>query len=194
LTSPLDGRTLALGREAMDETATSPRQVEQTPWSEPVIDRLREWENVAKRAAKAHYERAGWWERWNVGFGIPVIVLTTVVGTSIFATLQDKGGTPLKVATGVVSLLAAILASVQRFLRLGERAEGHRVAGNRWSSIKRDIEKTRSLYPTYPDVRGDPTHYLHNLQTRMDEVAGQSPLLGERHWQEDLLSRLPRGR
>lgn len=115
--------------------------------------------------------------------GIPVVVLTTFVGTSVFATLQDEVDTSLKIFVGVVSVTAAVLASLQTFLRFGERAEKHRVAGESWASLRREIDEMLALHPTYLAARGDPKSYLDDLRTRMNEIGSVSPALPNREWQ-----------
>jgi type II secretory pathway pseudopilin PulG len=103
----------------------------------------------------------------------------------VFATLQHEISLELRVAVGMISVLAAILASLQTFLRFGERAEKHRAAAERWSALRREIDQMLALHPTYLASRGDPKQYLDDLRRRMDEVAQQSPELGEGSWRGD---------
>ncbi|HEY1329971.1 MAG TPA: SLATT domain-containing protein [Actinomycetota bacterium] len=160
------------------EKRSPARTMRQIPWSADVLALLKRWEHRADVVSRLHYQKGAFFNLWNTLVGLPVIVLTTLVGTSLFATIQDSGAFALRITAATVSVLAAILASVHRFLRLAELAEGHRVAGNRWAAIKREIEKTRSLHPTYPDVRGDPIHYLDKIINQWNRVAGESPTLG----------------
>jgi hypothetical protein len=88
----------------------------------------------------------------------------------------------LRILIGVVSVLAAVLASLQTFLRLAERAEKHRAAAEEWSSIRREIAEMLALHPDYLATRGDPKDYLDRLRRRMDRVAAQSPEMGDRAW------------
>ena len=118
--------------------------------------------------------------------GVPVVILTTFIGTSVFATLQDEIDTSLKILVGVISVTAAVLASLQTFLRFGERAEKHRVAGESWAALRREIDEMLALHPTYLAARGDPKSYLDDLRKRMDDTAALSPALGDRQW--DILS------
>lgn len=152
------------------------------PWAKPVLDLLRSWERRAGTSAELHHRIAGDLGRWNIYLGIPVVVLTAVVGTGVFATLQETVDTRIRIFAGAVSVAAAILASLQMFLRFGERAEQHRVAAERWSALRREIEKLRSLHPEHPLTQADPKPLLDDLQNRIDEVADKSPAMGERRW------------
>ncbi|TML83399.1 MAG: SLATT domain-containing protein [Actinobacteria bacterium] len=79
----------------------------------------------------------------------------------------------------LASSLARLLASLQTFLRFGERAEKHRASAELWAALRREIDEMLALHPTYLASRGDPKQYLDDLRRRMDEIAQQSPELGE---------------
>jgi hypothetical protein len=99
---------------------------------------------------------------------VPVVVLTTFVGTSVFATLQEQVDVSLRIAIGIISVLAGVLASLQTFMRFAERAEKHRVAAEAWASIRREIAEMLALHPDYLATRGDPQDYLDRLRRRID--------------------------
>jgi len=153
-----------------------------SPWTPRVLDLLHDWCRRADASAETHYAMANRLSSSNIVLGVPVVVLTTFVGTSVFATLQENVATGLRIVVGVVSVLAAVLASLQTFLRFGERAEKHRVAAEKWAAIRREITEMLALHPTYLASRGDPKDYLDKLRTRMDEVSTQSPEMPDRRW------------
>jgi hypothetical protein len=53
-------------------------------------------------------------------------VLATVVGTSVFATIQQQPEFWWQVAVGTMSMAAASFSALQSFLSYGEKAEKHR--------------------------------------------------------------------
>jgi hypothetical protein len=146
------------------------------------VDLLKDWRTRADAAALTHYASAARLSSLNAAIGIPVVVLTTVAGTSIFATLQEQQSLALKVFVGVVIVSAAILAALQAFFKFPERAEKHRIAGNRWASFRREIDKMMSLHPDYREAWGDPKRYLDGLQERMDNLAAEAPEMSVRRW------------
>jgi hypothetical protein len=153
----------------------------ESPWTPRVLDLLDEWHDRAAATAETHYALASRLGLRNAQLGIPVVVLTTFVGTSVFATLQDQVNASLRIFIGIVSVLAAVLASLQTFLRLAERAEKHRVAAEGWSSIRREIAEKLALHPEHRGTH-DPEEYLANLRRRIDRIAAQSPEMGDRAW------------
>ncbi|MDQ4030496.1 MAG: SLATT domain-containing protein [Actinomycetota bacterium] len=153
-----------------------------SPWTPAVLELLRDWDLRAAASAETHFDSAMRLSRRNVQLGIPVVALSTFVGTSVFATLQADVGTYLRILVGGISVSAAVLASLQTFLRFAERAERHRVAADNWSAIRREIAQMLALHPTYLASRGDPKQYLDDLRRRMDDVAAQAPEMPERRW------------
>jgi hypothetical protein len=156
------------------------RPAAKVPWTESVLLLLRDWHMRAKVSQEAHYARATRLADYNIWFGVPVVALATFVGTSVFATLQENVGIELRIAVGSISVLAAVLASLQTFLRFQERAEKHRVSAELWAAIRREIDQMLALHPEYLAERSDPKKYLDDLRRRMDEVSAQSLEIGDR--------------
>jgi hypothetical protein len=152
------------------------------PWTEPVLSLLRDSHDAAAISQEAHYAIATRLAKYNIWFGVPVVALATLVGTSVFATLQKDVGTDLRILVGIVSVLAAVLASLQTFLRFQERGERHRAAAEHWAQIRRETKQMLALHPEYLAERSDPKTYLDGLREKMDRVSAQSPEIGARDW------------
>lgn len=165
-----------------EEAIEHGRRTVKVPWTESVLSLLREWHDRAAASQEAHYVIATRLTSYNIWFGIPVVVLATFVGTSVFATLQKDVGTSLRIIVGLVSVLAAVLASLQTFLRFQERGEKHRAAAEHWAAIRREIRQMLALHPDYLAERSDPKAYLDHLREKMDRISAQSPEIGEREW------------
>lgn len=149
-------------------------------WEPPLDALLQDWRRRAAAAATAHYLLATRLRRRNLALGIPVVVFSTVVGTSVFATLaQDRLDTRLSVAVGLFSVAAAVLAALQTFLRFPERAEKHVTAADWYSAIRRDLEQTIALPPTQ---RGAPTDCLGRVRKEMSKVGQSSPEIPAPLW------------
>ena len=78
--------------------------------------------------------------------GIPSVVLSAAVGTTLFATLGRNGASAnLRIAAGLVSLFAAVLVALQTFLGLAELADKHRSAASTYGAIRG--AKSNSIRP-----------------------------------------------
>src|SRR4051812_36367883 len=85
-----------------------------------------DWHRRSRELQSAHYECAKPLERYNVLFGIPVIALSTLVGTSVFASVGKEASKEVQIVVGCISVLAGVLSALQTFLRFSERASKHR--------------------------------------------------------------------
>jgi hypothetical protein len=109
---------------------------------------LEKWGERVRRAQIAHYASATRSERRHYWLGLPVVILTTLIGTSAFASIQSPATLEMKIAVGIASVAAAILAAVQTFLRYSERAEAHRIAAVKFGGLKKEIEYMLTFFPT----------------------------------------------
>jgi hypothetical protein len=132
-------------------------------------DVLTDWYQRVAVTQRAHYLSADHFSRKSYWLGIPVIVLSTLVGTSVFATLQKQPGPELQIAVGLASVLAAVLASLQTFLGYSARAERHRVAGAKYGGLGRELEVLRTADRTVSDDT------IAELRKRLDALALESP-------------------
>src|SRR5215475_3201906 len=118
---------------------------------------------------RAHYLSADHFGKMKYWLGIPAVVLSTLVGTSLFATLQKQPEPRLQIAVGLASVAAALLASLQTFLGYSDRAEKLRVAGAKYGALGRELEQLRasSITPT-PEA-------ISEVRKRLDDLAMGSP-------------------
>jgi hypothetical protein len=150
-------------------------------WSDEVVKLLRDWHKRVYAAQSAHYASADWFRRSNYLIGVPAIVFSSIVGTAIFAGLEKDSPRALWVASA--SILAAVLAGLQTFLRFSERAVQHATAAVWYSAIRRDIEETLHL-PT--EYRGKAKDCLDGVRKEMNRVAQDSPELSVRFWKREV--------
>jgi hypothetical protein len=130
---------------------------------------LDDWYERVSATQRAHYLSADHFARKSYWLGIPVIGLTTLVGTSVFATLQKTPEPWLQITVGLASVLAAILASLQTFLGYSQRAEKHRVAGAKYGALGRELEALRA------STKAESDEVIAELRKRLDAMALESP-------------------
>lgn len=151
-------------------------------WDTKLERVLEDWRLRAWAGQIAHYKVASHLRRRNVWLGLPVVILTTAVGTSLFATLnQDDLPLELRIFVGGISLAAAILAGAQTFFSFAQRADQHVIAADWYASIRRKIEQ---LQATPRKWRESPKESLDGVRKEMNNVGSQSPEIGEKTWAE----------
>jgi hypothetical protein len=145
------------------------------------IELLRKWCSRARKAQKAYFLSSAKLSRLHYWTGIPVVISTTVVGSTVFGTLNAEPSIVAQVTVGGISLVAAILAALQTFLRFAERAEKHRRAAVMFSMLKNDAEHLISCPP--PD-RAALRASLDSFRTRMNEIFQDAPPAIQEAWDQ----------
>lgn len=159
------------------EQRALPAEARVTVWTPEVERLLEDWRNRVYAAQAAHYASADRFRLLNYLVGVPATIFSSVVGTALFTGLEK--GSPQTLLVGSVSILAAILAGLQTFLRFAERASHHATAGDWYSAIRRDIEEV--LHLPRAD-RSSPKVCLDEVRKEMNRAGQNSPELSGPQW------------
>jgi len=149
-------------------------------WNERTEMLLQDWHNRAAAAQHAHYLLAHRLRRRNLALGIPAVVFSSIVGTSLFASLtREEINTELRIAIGCISVAAAVAAALQTFLRFAERAAQHVTAADWYAAIRRD---TAQLLALPRNARGPVKAALDAVRTQMNRAGQNAPEIGDPLW------------
>lgn len=97
------------------------------------------WLIHSHKARDRHDEASRRYAKGQFALGIPSLIVSTVVGTSVFAALSSKEVPALWVA--LLSIVAAVLAALQTFMDFGGRSDKHRNAAVKYKSSIRLLEE-----------------------------------------------------
>lgn len=132
---------------------------------------LTRWAKRARETQAAQYEMANRLGRRSQWLGVPVIVITAIVGTSVFASIsQEVVSLEAKIVVGLLSVAATVLSSLQTFFKLSERAEKHRQCGSKFGAIRRELEATLAETSGPIDTR-----YIATLREKLDRLGEEAP-------------------
>lgn len=127
-----------------------------------------DWYQRCATVAVGHYKTAELLSRrnrllagWSAG-------LSALVGTAVFSTIQAQPDIWLKVLTGLMSVVAAVLAALGAGSQYQDRAERHRVAGAKYNAVGRCIEQL--LASPEPNIAA-----LSQIRDRLDNLASEMP-------------------
>jgi len=99
------------------------------------------WLRRSRESQMAHYEMAEILAKRGRLIGVPVILFTTLVGTSALASVAAEIiPNWSKIIIGLLSISAAIMSGLQTFFGYADRAEKHRESAARFGSIRRQFE------------------------------------------------------
>ncbi|BBU31476.1 hypothetical protein BTHE68_52100 [Burkholderia sp. THE68] len=134
------------------------------------------WVRRARESQLRHYAMADRLTRCGRRLGLAVIGITAATGTSAFLSLVATAVSPdVRVVIGMTSLSAAVLASLQTFLRYGERAELHRRAGAQYGAVRRRLEAIHAADPCVRDAC-----VIDAVRDELDHIAQTAPHLPRR--------------
>jgi len=158
-----------------------------TPEQKELIEK---WQVDMKLIFQSHYACAVASKNMNYWLGIPVAILSVVTGTTVFSTVGDSqsaGDNPsvtAKIIVGCVSMLAAILASLQTFMRCSETAEKYRIAGAKFASLSKEVNQ---VLVCPPSNEGELIKWMTGFRERWDALSLDAPTIDPRIWNETLL-------
>jgi hypothetical protein len=105
-------------------------------------------------------------------------MMTTIIGTTLFATLDSSGST-WQIVAGIVAMLAAVLAGLQTFLEYSERSTEHKIAGVRFGDLQREAEV---LYAFPPEAEDDLEKEIRELGEELSLASSASPTIPVRRY------------
>src|SRR4051812_19829387 len=148
---------------ADDKRLVSPQSEEQL---------LKGWLIHSNKARDRHELASRSYARGQYALGIPALMVSTIVGTSLFSALSSKEVPPLWV--GVLSIAAAVLTAVQTFLDFGGRSDRHRTAAVKYKASIRGIEYLLMRLASGPAVSDE---QLTGLRIELDSLEESAPVV-----------------
>lgn len=149
---------------------------------------LKHWRTNCSRSQIANYKAGNLASQWNYLLGVPTVILSATVGTSVFAALGNKVDASVQIAVGAISVLAAALAALQTFLKFGERSQKFKSTAAEYGAVKRQIDQLLSNpNEINPSV-------LDRVRERMDTLAKEGPEIPQRIWSHAMVVRPTAGK
>ena len=130
---------------------------------------LNGWLIHSHKCRDRHDVAARLYAKGQYALGIPSLVVSTIVGTSVFAALSSNEAPALWV--GMLSIAAAVLAALQTFMDFGGRSDKHRSAGA--AAVKLVVAWTVKF--TQPFCRLDLSPFDDLLSYRVDPDSSEPP-------------------
>lgn len=140
---------------------------------------ITDWFRRVRESQMVHYRCANHFARRNYMFGIPTMALTTAVGTAVFASLDNEAIGHFKIVIGMISILAAVLSSLQTFLGFAQRADKHKIIASSYGGVRRQLEMLKT-FPPADDKELKAS--LEDIKKRMDELAENAPDVPKSIW------------
>ncbi|MGR9087779.1 MAG: SLATT domain-containing protein [Gammaproteobacteria bacterium] len=138
---------------------------------------LKSWRDELKVMMRTHYLLSTRIRRLNYFLGVPAIVMTMLIASYVFFTINQDPGFWVKMLAGLIALLATILSSLQTFLKYSEQAENHRNASARYQALFNAIDQAMAFPPKDENALGE---WCDKLRERWDELNLEAPTISRR--------------
>ena len=134
---------------------------------------LQGWSLHVRKQREKHDLAATRYDWYNRLLSGVVAVLSAVVGTAVFTSLEKQVDGWIRIVAGLLSFLAAVLSSVTTSFNFAQRAEAHRAAGVRYKCVLRELEQL--LVQPADSLNAQPKIF-DEIRKRLDELELQAPV------------------
>ncbi len=100
-----------------------------------------EWRRGLRISHRAHYESAKHYEHMHWMLSLPAVLVSALLGTTVFAGLQHSDAAWIRTAMAILSVATVGLSSLQAALRFAERSERHKTAATQIGEVRRALEQ-----------------------------------------------------
>jgi hypothetical protein len=155
-------------------------------WTQTFDDLLLEWQTQISQRKKGHKEGEQKYKNIYFGLGIPCTILTAIISASIFGTFSSDCSNAttsttdewLRILSGVIALLSAVLMGVNSYVDPGGVREKHKSSADTYDEISHKID---TILRTPVILRGDPITVIDDIRTSFDTAAKDGPFIPEEY-------------
>ena len=158
----------------IDEKKINPEEMKRS-WHSQQEDILKNWSEQSSCYRWMHERAYQDYNKKNMYYAIPVIIISTITGTANFAQGSFPDGAKIwaPLIIGALNLSAGLITTISQFLRVSELLEGHRAASLAYSKLSRNIAVELSLPADERSMRG--IEYIKQCRGDIDRLIEQSP-------------------
>lgn len=131
---------------------------------------LQQWQNGIRILHIQHYLAANHNAKMHKALGIPVIILGTIVGTSVFASLESSPEPWVKILVGLLSITSVVLSSLQTFMGFGDKEEKHKAVAVKYGELRRELEH----FIATMDKQEDSDKFIEEFMEKWNQVDKES--------------------
>lgn len=137
-------------------------------------DLLKGWHKGLRILQKGNFIASTYYGKLGKRFGVPVVITTSIVSSTIFATIGESEYSGIQLVAGFVSILATVLSSLQTFLGYSERSSSHKEAAVGYGELRTEVQLL--LASDLPHVT-DLEARIESIRSRWSALDKGSPTL-----------------
>jgi hypothetical protein len=146
-------------------------------WSSYLEDLLSNWADNSLSYSWLNLQSEIKFRRLNYSFTIPIVILSTVVGTinvgmnSLFPPNLIQYG---QIGIGCIGIFTGILGTLQNFFKYAQLSEAHRSCAIHWHKFYRQLKTELALESLCRKPAGE---FFHLAKSEMDRLLDSSPYI-----------------
>ncbi len=146
-------------------------------WNESEVKLLKKWAELSASYRVLHDRAHRIFKFKNQCFTIPVIILSTILGTASFSqsTFPVAYQPYIPMGIGTLNIIAGIITTIAQFTRVSELSEANRVASISYGKFSRNIATELSLPPEFRTYSG--IDFVQMCRSDFDRLLEQSPII-----------------
>jgi hypothetical protein len=124
-------------------------------------------------SSKGHFNASHFWARYHLYIGIPLVVLSAVVGASVLAEFDPK-----RIIAGVLAVVITILSGLMTFLNPNQKVTAHKSSGSHYYSLMNKVRIFRTVDCWREDseeVLTEKLKYFSEQKDKLNETCPQIP-------------------
>lgn len=160
-------------------------------WTPDLDDLLRKWQKQIAMRQRGHQQGERKYKNIYMGLGIPSIILAAIISAAVFGTFKNcdcVGSTNItifsdtgcstdewiRIISGIIALLSAVLTAVISFVDAGGVKEKHKSIADTYNQLSHQID---TILQTPVILRGDPIAVVQDVRTTFDNTVKDSPYI-----------------
>ena len=161
------------GKEKVDIDPSNQHKI----WNDSEVKLLKKWAELSASYRVLHDRAHRIFKFRNQCFTIPVIILSTILGTASFSqsTFPVAYQPYIPMGIGSLNIIAGIITTIAQFTRVGELSESNRVASISFGKFSRNIATELSLPPDFRTYSG--IDFVQMCRSDFDRLLEQSPII-----------------
>jgi len=138
---------------------------------------LKAWRDELGVMMRMHFLLSSKIRLLNYVLGVPTIIIAMLVASYIFFTINQDVAFWVKMLFGLLTLLIAILSSLQTFLKYSEQAGNHSNASTRYQALFNEIDQLLVIPPKDEATLGE---WCNKLRERWDALNLEAPSIARK--------------
>ncbi len=148
------------------------------------IEELNKFRIDCMYGKKKHYNARDRVATYNRNMGIAIVVLTAIMGTSVYFALSKSDILLAQIIVGIFILLNAILVALQTYLKFEKQALRHKVTADRYLCLMKEAQRLLAYYKDGNKTLDEVQKELEKICQEVNDIQKDEPETSQGDYQK----------